>query len=279
MEIILYNPLSSRGKNVNKAQKLKKKLEKKGHEVKIENLIGIHDVKAFLAPLKKEDRLIIIGGDGTLHWIANQIEGYEVVPQVYLYKAGSGNDFLRSVVVKHKMADIKPYLKNLPTLYVNDKREKVLNGAGVGLDGMVAYKVNRSKEAKNKSNYFKNSLSAFFQFRPVKGTITVDGKIFKEDKIWFASAMFSQYFGGGMKIAPKKSRDQHEIELVVVKNIPKFVLVLIFPTIYFGWHRFFKRWVNFYRGKDIKVEFEAPAYLQRDGEDEYPVTSFEMKME
>lgn len=279
MEVILYNPLSSKGKNIVKAHKLKSKLEKKGLEVRIENLLTIHDVKGFLAPFKETDRMIIIGGDGTLHWIVNQIEGYDVIPQVYLYKAGSGNDFLRTVPIKDKMANIKPYLKVLPTLYVNDKREKVLNGAGVGLDGLVAYKVNRSKKAKNKSNYFRNSLAGFFQFKPVAAKFTVDGKVYEEKKVWFASAMYSEYFGGGMKIAPKKSRDIHEIDLIVVRRIPKIVLLLIFPTIYLGWHLMFKRWVKVYRGKEISVEFDQPAYLQRDGEDEYPVTSFRMVME
>jgi diacylglycerol kinase (ATP) len=50
MEVILYNPLSSKGKNIVKAHKLKSKLEKKGLEVRIENLLTIHDVKGFLAP-------------------------------------------------------------------------------------------------------------------------------------------------------------------------------------------------------------------------------------
>lgn len=279
MDIILYNPLSSNGKTIKPAEKFAKKLRNEGKEVIVKSLLTITDVKKFLNGYTAEDRIIIFGGDGTIHRIANSVEGIKITPQVYLYKAGTGNDFIRSVEVHNHLAEVKPYIKRLPTLHVNGKRMKVINGAGVGLDGLVAYKVNKSKEDKNKSNYFKNAVSAFFQFKPVSGTITVDGKSFSEKKIWFASAMFSQYFGGGMKIAPKKDRKDPIIELVIVKNIPKLVLVLIFPIIYLGWHRFLTRWVKFYRGNNITVKFDQACYLQADGEHEYPVKEFNMIME
>jgi len=279
MDIILYNPLSSRGKNIKVAAKLEKKLKKKGNEVLVINLLNIIDVKEFLDKHNDSDRIIILGGDGTLHRIANQIEGYEIKPQVYLYKAGTGNDFIRTVPVKKKMANIKPYLQVLPVMYVNGKRERIINGGGVGLDGLVAYKVNKSKMEKSKSNFFINSFAGFKEFKPVGAKFNVDGKEFSEKKVWFASAMYAKYFGGGMAISPKKRRDQHEIELVVVRNIPKWVLVLIFPTIYLGWHRIFSRWVKFYRGQSITVEFDQPSYLQMDGEHEYPVVKYEIRME
>ncbi len=279
MDIILYNPLSSKGKNVKLAQKLEKKLIKQSREVLVTNLLTIVNVKDFLEKRSENDRIIILGGDGTLHRIVNQIEGYQIKPEVYLYKAGTGNDFIRSIPVKNKLGNIKPYIQDLPILYVNGKRMRVINGGGVGLDGLVAYKVNKSKSEKNKSNYFKNAMVAFYQFKPVKAKITIDGESFEEKKLWFASCMYSKYFGGGMMIAPKKERTQKEIELVIVKNVPKLLLMIIFPTIYFGWHRIFKRWVKFYRGQDITVEFEEPAFLQADGEHEYPVTKYQMRME
>ncbi len=279
MQVILYNPLSNKGKNVKIADRLAKQGQKKGLLVTTKNLLEIKDVKAFLSLYKKEDSIIIIGGDGTLNRIVNQINGYEVLPETFIYKAGTGNDFIRTVPIKNKLANIKPFIKDLPTLYVNGKVEKFINGAGVGLDGIVCYKVNKSKAAKNKSNYFRNAITSFFQYKPVKGTITVDGKTWVENKLWFATVMFSSYFGGGMKLAPKKNRSEHNLELVIVKDIPKWLLVLVFPTIYFGWHPLFKKYVKFYRGNDITVEFEHPSYLQRDGEDEYPVSKYRVTMD
>lgn len=280
MKTILYNPLSSKGKNIKLAHKLVKKYRKAGQEVEMIDLLTITDVKAFLSGFDEKDIIIILGGDGTLHRIVNEIEGLEIKPEVYLYKAGTGNDFIRTVPVKNHLANIKPYIKDLPTLYLGDKRIKVINGAGVGLDGAVIYRVDKSKKERNKSNYFFNTVASFIKYQPVAATITVDGKVYKEEKLWFASAMYAQYFGGGMKIAPTKSRDQKEIELVIVRKIPRFVLLLIFPTIYLnGMHRIFKRWVKFYRGKDIKVEMTKDSFLQADGECHYPVSGYRMIIE
>ncbi|VEU83199.1 diacylglycerol/lipid kinase family protein [Acholeplasma hippikon] len=280
MRTILYNPLSSKGKNIKLAQKLAKKYTKQGLKVETIDLLTITNVKVFLDGFNEEDEIIILGGDGTLHRIVNEIEGLEIRPKVYLYKAGTGNDFIRTVPVKNHLADIKPYIKDLPTLYIGEKRLKVINGAGVGLDGAVIFRVDKSKRERNKSNYFFNTVASFIKYQPVAAKITVDGKVYEEKKLWFASAMFAQYFGGGMKIAPTKSRDQKEIELVIVKNIPRFVLLLIFPSIYMnGAHRIFKRWVKFYRGKDIRVEMTKPSFLQADGECHYPVDGYQIKME
>src|SRR5690554_1973661 len=276
MDIILYNPLSNKGKNLKIAQKLHKQKTKRQISAKIVNLLDIKHVESFLNGYNEDDRMIIIGGDGTLNRIANQIRGIHIKPQIYLYKAGTGNDFMRSVKVKHKLADIKPYLKDLPILKVNDKEEVFLNGAGIGLDGLVCYNVNMSKSAKNKSNYFKNAFKSFMKYKPVSVIIDVDGKKWEEHKVWFVTAMNSPFFGGGMKLAPKMKRGLNHLELVVIKKVPRWLIILIFPTIYLGWHKIFRSFVRFYKGNHIKVEMLTDSYLQRDGEDEYPVRSFEV---
>lgn len=277
---ILYNPLSSKGKNIKLACKLEKKYKKNNQEVQVIDLLTIIDVKEFLSQFKEDDKIIILGGDGTLHRIANQIDGLIIKPEVFLYKAGSGNDFIRSVPVKNKLANIKPYLMNLPTVIVNNQRYKVINGTGVGLDGEVIYLVDKSKKERNSSNYNRNTIKSFLKYQPVSATITVDGKTFKENKLWLATSMYSQYFGGGMKIAPTKTRDQHEIELILLKDIPRFLLLFVFPTIYMGGlHRIFKRYVKFYRGTDITVKLDKISYFQVDGESHYPVDGYRIYME
>ena len=276
MEIILYNPLSNKGKNIKIAEKLHKKAIKEKRSSKIVNLLEIKDVQAFLNGYNEEDRMILIGGDGTLNRVVNQIKGIVIKPQLYMYKAGTGNDFMRSIKSKKHLVDIKPYIQNLPILKVNGKEELFLNGAGVGLDGLVCYNVNTSKESKNKSNYFKNAFKSFMSYKPVSVLIDVDGKVWEENKVWFVTAMNAPYFGGGMKLAPKKLRELNHLELVVIKKVPRWLIFMIFPTIYLGWHKIFRSFVRFYKGQHIKVSMLTDSYLQRDGEHEYPVREFEV---
>ena len=66
MDIVLYNPLSRNGKNHHVVKKLEKLLKKQKRSYQTKNLLEIEDVDLFLKHCNPEDRLIIVGGDGTL---------------------------------------------------------------------------------------------------------------------------------------------------------------------------------------------------------------------
>jgi diacylglycerol kinase family enzyme len=78
--------------------------------------------------------------------------------------------------------------------------------------------------------------------------------------------MHAQYFGGGMKIAPQANRNLKTLEVVVVKKCPKWLLFVIFPTIYLGWHTLFKSYVSFYKASEIFIQSTQKTYAQYDGE-------------
>ncbi|VEU81195.1 diacylglycerol/lipid kinase family protein [Haploplasma axanthum] len=268
MDIILYNPLSRNGKNIKLVNKLKKKLNKKGRIVDTINLLEITDIELFVTTNQNIDRFIIIGGDGTLNRLVNGIRGIDIKPGIFLYKAGTGNDFIRSLPGRKKgLIDVKDYLKKLPKVSFNNREMLFLNGVGLGLDGLVCHKVNNSKYKKNKFNYFRHALEAFREFVPRVSKVFIDGLEIQVDKTWFVSVMNSKYFGGGMKIAPKASRLNDTLEVVIIKKVPKFILLTIFPTIYLGWHTKLKKYVNIYKGKEVKVVFDQGVIMQIDGDD------------
>lgn len=267
MDVILYNPLSKAGNNEKIAKKLVKKLNKKAIQTEIIDITKVLDVNDFLTSHKTAERFIIVGGDGTLNVLANKIKDIKIKQDIYLYKAGTGNDFARSLKQKGKLINIKKYLYNLPVIKFNDNEKMFLNGVGLGLDGLVVHMVNQSKFKNNKANYFKNALSGFKQYKPNISEVIVNGKTIKIDKTWFVAVMNDKYFGGGMKLAPKASRDSDDLQLVIVKDVPKWLLFLIFPTIYMGIHTIFKKYVNIINTKEIEIKFKDKQYLQIDGED------------
>lgn len=275
MDVILYNPLSRNGKKESFIQNVVEQLEEKGNEVRLVNVLEVQEIQPFLDTLNKDDRMILVGGDGTLNRLANHIYDLKYPQELFMYQAGTGNDFIRSLKTKEKVVLIKPYLKDLPTVeYLNEKIH-FLNGAGAGLDGYIGHLVNTSKYKKNKLNYFRHAFEGFIKFKPIYAKLDIDSKIVEEKKVWFASVMHAPYFGGGMKIAPKANRNEKALYVVIVKKIPKWLLILIFPTIYLGWHVIFKRYVSVYKADHVKIEFKEGTYLQIDGDVAYPVEKFE----
>lgn len=274
MDILLYNPLSRNGKNPKFIEKITKQLRKNGQAVVSYSLLSIDNVDSFLSGCAETDRIIIVGGDGTINRLANVIASLDIKQEIFIYQAGTGNDFVRSLKTKSKIVSIKKYLTSLPSVQFHDQERLFLNGAGAGLDGFIGHLVNTSKYKKNKLNYFRHAFEGFAKFQPISATLTVDGIEFNEQKLWFASMMNSPYFGGGMKIAPTADRTEKKLQLVMVKDVPKWILILIFPTIYLGWHVIFKRWVKVMNADSISIVFDKPTYLQIDGDVEYPIERF-----
>ena len=76
MTYILYNELSNRGKPLKVAQKLEKKYLKKDKKVVLINIITAKEnTKELISRLTKEDEVILLGGDGTIHRFFNHMRG------------------------------------------------------------------------------------------------------------------------------------------------------------------------------------------------------------
>lgn len=278
--IILFNPKSNRGKSNNTVLKYSNKLEKKGHKVETGSLLDIKDVGSYLASLDKEVKIIIIGGDGTLHYLANALMPYEVKNDIYIVrKSGTGNDFLRSIKKKQRgfLIRINDYIKDLPYEILSDGNKRYfINCVGVGLDAYTCFLVGGSIQGKTQGSYLKSAYKAFKETQKHNITLTVDGVKEEHKNVWLTLIANSPYVGGGMKISPKSKREDDILEAVVIKRASKFVVFLILPSIYLGFHKIFKRYVKFYKGKHFILESEQDNYIQYDGEPMYPMKRVEI---
>lgn len=272
---ILYNPKSKRGKTTKLLKKIHKKL--KNHTIFVGSLLDIDNVDTFIDGLDPTDKIIILGGDGTLHHLANALKGKTVIQDILVTKnAGTGNDFVRSIKKGEKaFIRINDYLKDLPKEL--DENKVFLNSVGLGIDAYVCYLVEGSEGGKTEGNYFKSAYHAFKVSKPHNITLTIDGVETTHKKVWFSVVCNGKYFGGGMKISPKSKRLDDILEVVVVKNVGKFLLFLIFPTIYLGIHKIFRRYVKFFQGKHIIIQTDNDVHVQYDGEAYYPRNRIEVK--
>lgn len=271
--IILYNPLSEGGLNKKLHKKLEKRLAKENSTFETGSLLDIKDVKTFLDSLEEETRIIIVGGDGTIHYLANTLIGYEIKNDIYILKGGTGNDFIRSLKTKDKLIKINDYIKDIPYDNVTEQdsgKRYFVNSVGMGVDAYVCHLVNTHEKGKGKKSFFKNVFRAFKNYDPYELTLEINGEVQTFKKTWFAVVANSSYFGGGMKISPSSKRLDDDLEIVVVHNISRFFVLLIFPLIYLGWHKILKKRVKFFKGQKIKITSDSDKHVQYDGESVYP---------
>ena len=288
MLFLLYNSNSKIGKNKEKIFKVLASAIKtfKDGDIRIKDITKLDSIEERLAKINKEkDNILIVGGDGTLTSLINKYKKYlDNLPKIYAVKAGTGNDFLRNIIhsgypvenINNKYFLINPFLKNLPICKVNNNEKTFLNGIGIGLDGYICKNVEEQRNKNNKQSFFKITLKSFMEFKPLeKLTIEVDGKKHELKKCWFASIMNGKYYGGGMKIAPKADFKGEKLQAIIINDINKFKLFMLFPLIYTGNHSKVKA-VHFFEGKHIKITSDEKTYVQIDGEPQKDINEIEV---
>ena len=276
MTHILYNPLAGGGKGETFANEASAAFK----DSKLVSLIDL-DAKDYLSKLTDDDEVVICGGDGTLNRFANDTYGIDYPCAIYLYKSGTGNDFLKDVEdkVKNNMLRINEYIENLPTVTVKDKTYRFINGIGFGIDGMVCEVADRMiAEGKTDISYSSLSIKLCLHgYKCPDAKVTVDGKVYNFKKVWLASGMNGRYYGGGMKVTPEQDRLSSKLSTCVIHSCGRLKTLMIFPGIFKGAHIKHEKHAKILSGKELTVEFTIPTALQIDGETVLGVTSYTIR--
>lgn len=272
---ILYNPLSNNGQGEAEVKSLSNKLE--SNELIFKDITKIGDIKAFINSLGADEKIIIAGGDGTLNHFLNDIDGMDIKTDVLFFATGSGNDFIASVgVAKGNLVPLNPFFGKLPTVTVNGKDYKFINGVGFGIDGYCCEVGDDMRATTDKPiNYTSIAIKGLlFHFKPVNATVTVDGKTERFERVWLAPTMFGRFYGGGMIPTPDQKREDGTVSTMVYHGCGKLKALMVFPNIFKGEHVKEEKIVKIYKGHSVTVEFDKPTALQIDGETIRNVTSY-----
>lgn len=288
MTYIFYNPLSNNKKGKQDLVKITDLL--KTEDVSIFDITKELRTKSLIFNATKDDTVVITGGDGTLHKFANSL--YEdgtnpdqIKAKLFYYPSGSGNDFMHDVgkMTQKKLIDLLPYLRKLPTVTIDSKTFRFINGVGVGLDGFCCDVAEKKRQNSNKSiNYTAIAIKGLFGFfNPLEITTVVDGIPHSYKNVWLAPAMNGRYFGGGMRVAPKQHRlnEQRILTFVVAHSMNRLRALTVFPEFPSGKYIRHKKFVDLKVCKEITVTFSRPVPIEVDGEAISNVTSYSIKTE
>ena len=277
MRYLLYNPLSGKANSVPSDAECYEVVATM--PVKLKDITEIEDLCEFFEGLEPFDEVVIFGGDGTLNNVANKLSDYSPKNDIYYYPCGTGNDFARDIGAADTREPvlINRYIKDLPTVTVNGKQSKFINGVGFGIDGYCC-EVGDIQRSQNKNpNYTAIAIKGLlFHFKPVNAKVVVDGVTRYFEKVWIAPTMFGRYYGGGMMPTPKQDRNatDKKVSLMIFHKSGKLKTLTIFPSIFQGKHVSRKKFVTILQGKNITVTFDRPAPLQIDGETVLGVSSY-----
>lgn len=280
--VVLFNPKAGNKESFAKAkEKLTAFLSER--ESVFTDVTATEDYAALFASLSPEDDVYILGGDGTLNHFVNDTADIDFENDVYYFAAGTGNDFLNDIEgadADHPFL-INKYIKNLPTVTVNGKDYRFLNGIGYGIDGYCCEVGDEQKLKSDKPvNYTSIAIKGLlFHYKPANATITVDGKEYKYKKVWIAPTMNGRFYGGGMMPTPDQDRldPEHKVSVCVLHGSGKIHTLMVFPSLFKGEHVKHDKMVAVHTGHSITVKFDRPTALQIDGETVKGVTEYHVK--
>lgn len=269
MIYVLYNPLADNRNGRSNAERIGEILETR--EVRYLDVTGM-DAAEFLAQAGAEDKVVLSGGDGTLHHFVNDCGGQAPAHPVYYYPSGSGNDFMADVRAREQggLVLLNPYMQHLPVVRAEGQTRFFLNGVGYGIDGYCCEEGDKQRaEGDSHINYAAIAIKGLLRyFTPWDAEVTVDGVTHKYHHVWLAPTMNGRFYGGGMMVAPGQQRLEESglLTTVVMHCASKMKTLAVFPGIFKGEHVRHSSMVEVLRGREIRVAFSEPTPLQIDGE-------------
>ena len=259
MDLILYNPKSKNSRSNVQTHRLVRYYKKNHIPFRLKSILKINDIKKFLIEKTEVDKVILLGGDGTINRLVNNLVNVDIKQTIYIKKNGSGNDYLRTLKIQDE--DSQMIMKST----LDNKVHYFINGCGVGIDGLVIDYVDKAKN-KGKLTYMFSTLRAMLKYEPDNINCKFDDEEVSFTKAYSVMINNGKYIGGGMKITPNACINDDKLDVVVIHSISKFLILFIFLTVYLGLHTKFKRYVYSTKCKEVHVEYESPQIAQTDGE-------------
>lgn len=272
MFYVLFNPLAGNKTGEEAARLLLRKPSLSKEVLVFVDMTGIKCYNEFVSKLNENDKIILAGGDGTINHFVNDTSGIEINNDIYYYATGTGNDFLHEFGME-KGEDpflINKYIKDLPSVTIDGKSKKFINGIGFGIDGYCCEVGDKLRETSDQPvNYTSIAIKGLlFKYKPTTATVSVDGEKHTFKKVWIAPTMNGKFYGGGMMTAPDQDRLNEDgiVTAVIMHRAGRLRTLITFPSIFKGKHINHKKTVAVLTGHNIEVEFDSPRPLQIDGE-------------
>jgi diacylglycerol kinase (ATP) len=223
--------------------------------------------------LDSVDALVVVGGDGMVHFAANLLAG-STVP-LGIVPAGTGNDVARGLGIPTD--DTDRAIERLTTALVagprtidaglvhraDGSKHWFVGVLSAGFDALVNERANHMRWPKGPARYTLAMLLTLLRFRPIDYRLGLDAPPVARSAM-LVSVANGNFMGGGMRITPDALFDDGLFDVFVVAPMSKLQLIRLFPRVFKGTHVGHRK-VSINRGRRVTIAAEGvTAYA--DGE-------------
>jgi diacylglycerol kinase (ATP) len=239
-----------------------------------------HAIELAQAAVEKGYELVVsVGGDGTIHEIANGLynAGGNKDAVLGIVSTGTGSDYIRTVGLPRRYEEacerfLKPTRITVDLGVVeyqhNGSREKRLfvNFAGMGFDAEIVRRTTQQYKALGSLlSYLMGTLITVVSYRNRDIVLKVDGTEIAK-RVCTVVMNNGKYGGGGMFTAPGADLTDGLLDVMTVGDISRPDLLYSLQRIYRGTHLTHPK-VDMRQAREVEVSSSnGRMYLQADGE-------------
>lgn len=218
--------------------------------------------------------MVAVGGDGTVHEVANGLVGGRAMLGVV--PLGSGNDFFKMLRSPRDIEQAVAYFAEARVRECDVGRVRIdhadgrseqthfINGLGLGLEAAVADTARKSRWIKGFPRYLVAALWHVANYSPPR--MHVRCREFELDARQFLIAVGNGCCAGGrFRLTPHASIDDGRLDVCRVETRSRLRLLRILPSVFSGSHGRFRE-VSLTQTRGLHIDCPEGCMVHADGE-------------
>ena len=274
----MLNPVAGRGAAARALDPIAREFHRQGWAVHVERTEGPGHATELAARAAGAGvtRVVAVGGDGTVHEVANGLLRHGSDVTLGVVPIGSGNDFAKLVgVYRHSPVRAVRRLVTARTATFDAGRvgdEYFVNSMGFGFGPAVVRVRNAMPGLSGFASYFVPVIRAFAGFRPPRFEIRAAG--FSETGyMMMVEVCNGTTAGGSYRFAPDAQPADGRLDVCLVRRVslPRFLLAV--PRVMRGTHAGMRE-IALFQTREVTIRsLDGPLLLHLDGELREPAAS------
>ena len=262
--LFVINPKSGTKSKINWEPTIREYLRGTDHTFDFLLLTGNNDADSlhYWIEHQKPDRVVAIGGDGTVSLVAEQLLGSPVA--MGILPAGSANGMAKELNIPTDVQGainviLNGEIKKTDVIRINDK-EICLHLSDLGINAQII-KYFEERNIRGKLSYARMLLKALWKKQLMRVTIEMNGVKTSTAAFMVVIANASKY-GTGAVINPEGNLHDGIFEVIVVRKIT----LIEFLKLFIHFRRFNPKTVQVFQTTSAIIQTKNEAHFQVDGE-------------
>lgn len=273
---LIFNPMADRGRSGQSASDLRAIVDEFGGADWVGTEYPSHATElAARAGLDGYDRVVALGGDGTVHEVINGLMRLAPPhrPRLGVVPIGSGNDFAYGAGVSMNAAEAMRRVfagkcKRVDVLSIQDNHgrvEYVDNTVGIGFDAAVNIQSRRITRLYGFAMYLTATVRTIIEnYDAPRMTLDFDGTVIDRNVLMLTIGNGPRE-GGGFTTTPQSKLDDGLLDYMWVEPISRPTMFRLLPEVMKGTHGRFK-FVHFGTFKNLHLQADRAIPIHIDGE-------------